>query len=314
MQEYARGRCTPLPRYRLGISMAYHMQSEARDVRFPAGEGATMRPRLTSAVLAVGLMVLAACGSSDDGKNGTTGTGGGDTAELTVLAAASLTDVFPKIGAAFTKTHPGVTFTFSFAGTDQLTAQIEQGAPVDVFAGASTTYGDQLSREDLIDSPVIFCTNQLVVITPASNPGDVRSLQDLATKPVKLVIGAETVPVGSYTRTVLANLDAVYGSGYSDKVLANVVSNEDSATSIVTKVQSGEADAGFVYVTDAKAAGSEVNTITLPDGAQAVPSYPIAAVSASEHGTDAQDFVEYVLSEPAQAMLADAEFGPPPEG
>lgn len=269
-----------------------------------------MRTRLVSAVLAVGLLVMAACGSSDGGTS-TTG-GGGDTAELTVLAAASLTDVFPKIGAEFTRAHPGVSFTFSFAGTDQLTAQIEQGAPADVFAGASTKYGDQLSGEDLIDPPVIFCTNQLVIVTPASNPGDVQSLEDLATKHVKLVIGAETVPVGSYTRTVLANLDSVYGDGYSDKVLANVVSNEDSVTSIVTKVQTGEADAGFVYVTDAQAAGSDVNTITLPDEAQAVASYPIASVSASEHGTDAQEFVDYVLSKPAQAMLADAGFGPPP--
>jgi molybdate transport system substrate-binding protein len=248
---------------------------------------------------------MAACGSSSDD-----GTGNGDKIELTVLGAASLTDVFPKIGTEFTQDHPGVTFSFSFAGTDQLAAQIEQGAPADVFAGASTKYGDQLSGEDLIASPEVFCTNQLVVITPASNPG-VDTLEDLATKPVKLVIGAETVPIGSYTRTALANLDAVYGDGYSDKVLANVVSNEDSVTTIVTKVQSGEADAGFVYITDALSAGEDVNTIKLPDEAQAVASYPIAAVSASEHEADAQEFVDYVQSDAAQAMLADAGFGPP---
>jgi molybdate transport system substrate-binding protein len=111
---------------------------------------------------------------------------------------------------------------------------------------------------------------------------------------------------------VLANLDAVYGDGYSDAVLANVVSNEDSVTSIVTKVQSGEADAGFVYVTDALGAGSDVNTITLPDEAQAVARYPIAAVTASDHASDAQEFVDFVLAPGAQAMLADAGFGPPP--
>jgi len=158
----------------------------------------------------------------------------------------------------------------------------------------------------------VFCTNRLVLITPASNPAGITSLQDLATKPVKLVIGAETVPVGSYTRTVLSNLSAVYGASYSDRVLANVVSNEDSVTSIVTKVQSGEADAGFVYVTDARAAGAAVNTITLPPEAQAVAKYPIAVVSASTSSTVARQFVDFVLSPTAQGLLARAGFGPPP--
>src|SRR5207249_573073 len=134
--------------------------------------------------------------------------------------------------------HPGVTFSFSFGGTDQLAAQIKEGAPADVFAGASTKYGDQLAGAGQIEPYEIFCTNQLVLITPASNPAGITSLQDLSTKSVKLVIGSDTVPVGTYTRTVLMNLDAAYGSGYSAEVLANVVSNEDSVTSIVAKVQS----------------------------------------------------------------------------
>jgi molybdate transport system substrate-binding protein len=265
-----------------------------------------MRARRLSVVSVIAALLLGACGSSEPSS-----TAARDV-ELTVLAAASLTDVLPKIGDAFTADHSGVTFAFSFAGTDQLAAQIEQGAPADVFAGASTKYGDQLAGEDLVDAMTVFCTNQLVVITPVSNPGGIDTLEDLSTKPVKLVIGAETVPVGSYTRTVLANLDAVYGDGYSDAVLANVVSNEDSVTSIVTKVQSGEADAGFVYVTDALGAGSDVNTITLPDEAQAVAEYPIAAVTASDHASDAQEFVKFVLAPAAQGMLADAGFGPPP--
>src|SRR4029079_17143930 len=103
-------------------------------------------------------------------------------------------------------------------------------------APSSTKSADRLAAERLTDAATPFCTNQLVLITPASNPAGITSLQDLSTKPVKLVIGSETVPIGSYTRTVLSNLDAVYGSGYADKVLANVVSNEDSVTSIVTKV------------------------------------------------------------------------------
>jgi molybdate transport system substrate-binding protein len=232
--------------------------------------------------------------------------------KLAVLAAASLKSVLPQIGEAFTAQHPEAAFDFSFAGTDQLAAQIEQGAPADVFAGASTKYGDQLSTEGLIDPYATFCTNQLVLITPASNPAGITSLQDLSTKSSKLVIGSETVPIGSYTRTVLSNLDALYGAGYSDAVLANVVSNENSVTIILAKVQSGEADAGFVYVTDAKAAGSDVTSIALPDEAKATATYPVAVVKASNRADEARLFVEFVQSGPAQQLLRAAGFGPPP--
>jgi molybdate transport system substrate-binding protein len=258
--------------------------------------------RRVLAPIAIG---LALCACSNNSPRSTT-------TKLTVLAAASLTNVFPKIGAAFTATHPGVTFTYSFAGTDQLAAQIQQGAPADVFAGASTRYADELASAKQIDPYKIFCTNRLVLIFPASNPAGITSLRDLATNGVKLVIGAEAVPVGSYTRTVLENLDAMYGADYSKKALANVVSNEDSVTSIVTKVQSGEADAGFVYVTDALAAGSKVKSFTLPKAAQAVASYPIAVVSASTSKTQALVVAEYMLGPVAQHLLRRAGFGPPP--
>jgi molybdate transport system substrate-binding protein len=264
-----------------------------------------VRRRAAWRVLPVGL-VLAACSTSS--SPGTSSS----SAKLTVLAAASLTRVFPQIGSQFTERHPGVTFSFSFAGTDQLAAQIQQGAPADVFAGASTKYGDQLASASLIDPYKVFCTNQLVLVTPASNPAGITSLQDLATKPVKLVIGSETVPVGSYTRTVLTNLDAVYGSGYSGAVLGKVVSNEDSVTSIMTKVGGGEADAGFVYFTDSFAAGSQVNTITLPADAQAVAKYPIATVKASKNLTLAGQLADFILTPPAQALLVRAGFGSPP--
>jgi molybdate transport system substrate-binding protein len=120
------------------------------------------------------------------------------------------------------------------------------------------------------------------------------------------------VPVGSYTRTVLANLNAQYGAGYDQKVLANVVSNEDSVTGVQQKVQLGEADAGFVYVTDAAGAGNAVKTIELPAEAQATATYPIAAVTASKEPTLAQQFVDFVLSPTAQQILTDAKFGPAP--
>jgi molybdate transport system substrate-binding protein len=262
-----------------------------------------VKRKAQSVVLATGL-VLAACSRSSSASS--------NPVKLTVLAAASLTNVFPRIGALFTKEHPGTTFDFSFAGTDQLSAQIQQGAPGDVFAGASTRYGDQLAGANEIGRYEVFCTNRLVLITPASNPARIASLQDLATTPVKLVIGSETVPVGTYTRTVLANLDSVYGSTYSTTVLGTVVSNEDSVTSIVTKIEAGEADAGFVYITDALAAGSKVTSIALPDDAQAVANYPIAVVKSSKNATVARKFVDFVLTAPPQAMLEAAGFGPPP--
>jgi molybdate transport system substrate-binding protein len=263
--------------------------------------------RSVAALGAATLLLLAACSSS---SSASTNPSGG--APLTVLAAASLTKVFPKIGAEFAKQHPGTTFHWSFAGTDTLTAQIEQGAPADVFAGASTKYGDQLSGEGLIDTPKPFATNSLVLIVPPDNPANITSPKDLTKPGIKLVVGAETVPVGSYTRTVLANLNAQYGDGYDQKVLANVVDNEDSVTGVLQKVQLGEADAGFVYVTDAAGVGDAVKTIPLPAAAQATATYPIAVVKAGKQQTLANQFVDFVLSPPAQQLLADAQFGPPP--
>jgi molybdate transport system substrate-binding protein len=263
-----------------------------------------MRGKTLSLLLAAGL-ALAACSRSSP-------TPGSSPTKLTVLAAASLTQVFPEIGALFTRAHRGVTFNFSFGGTDQLAAQIQQGAPADVFAGASIKYGDQLAAANLIDPYRRFCTNQLVLITPSSNPARITSLRALSTKSYKLVIGSQTVPVGTYSRTVLMNLDGVYGPGYSASVMRNVVSNEDSVTSIVTKVELGEADAGFVYITDALAAGSRVKHLDLPAGAQAVATYPIAAVKGSRRAAAALQFVDFVLTAPAQQRLMQAGFGTPP--
>jgi molybdate transport system substrate-binding protein len=229
-----------------------------------------------------------------------------------VLAAASLTKVFPQIGDLFVKDHPGTAFRWSFSGTDTLTTQIEQGAPADVFAGASTKYGDQLSGEGLIDTSQAFATNQLVLIVPPDNPAGITSPEDLTKPGIKLVVGAETVPVGSYTRTVLANLNDTYGPKYDQKVLANVVDNETSVTGVLQKVQLGEADAGFVYITDAATVRGQVSVIKLPAWAQPPVRYGICVVSSSQKKTDAQAFVNKVLSPAGRAQLVAAGFGVPP--
>jgi molybdate transport system substrate-binding protein len=252
---------------------------------------------------AVTLLLLFGCGRWPGSAPGS---------KLTVLAAASLSKAFPRIGGAFAARHPGVTLAYSFGGTDALAAQIEQGAPGDVFAGASAKYGDRLAGDGLIDAWKPLCTNRLVVVLPRSNPGRIASLQDLARPGVKLVVGAETVPIGTYTRTVLGNLDATYGSGYASAVLANVVSNENDAEGVLTKVGVGEADAGFVYVTDARAAAGTVKAIPLPDSAQAVATYPIAAIRESANADLARQFVAFALGPDGQGLLRSAGFGSPP--
>jgi molybdate transport system substrate-binding protein len=269
---------------------------------------------LAAAALAfVAVAMITGCGSSSSAGSSSSSSTSAGSAKLTVFAAASLAKVFPQIAADFQKTHAGAQFAFDFAGTDTLTAQIEQGAPADVFAGASTRYGVELSGKGLIDTPQPFATNRLVVIVPAANPAHIASLGDLAKPGVKLVIGDPTVPIGTYTRTVLANLNATLGAGYSAKVLKNVVSNALQVTSVVSSVELGEADVGFVYVTDARSAGDKVHCIALPAVAQATAAYPIAAVKSSSNAGLAQQFVTFVLGADAQALLKQAGFGPPPK-
>lgn len=260
------------------------------------------RAALMAAIL---LLALPACSSARAADGAPTG-------HLQVFAAASLTNVLPRIAQAFTRTHPGTSFSFDFAGTDTLTAQIEQGAPADVFIGASVSYGTELFGKGLVDRPVPLCTNSLILIVPAADPAHISSLRDLARPGIKLVIGDATVPVGVYTRTVLANLDTAYGRDYSSRVLANVVSDETDVTSVLAKVQLGEADAGFVYVTDAMSAGTGVRRIQLPAAAQATATYPVAAVKASGDPSEAEAFVRFLLGADAQSMLRTAGFAPPP--
>ena len=214
---------------------------------------------------------------------------------LTVLAASSLTDVFPKIDSGN---------KYSFGGSDVLAAQIQQGAAVDVFAAASPKYPEQLYQKGLVLKPVVFATNRLVLIVPASNPAGIASVYDLCKQGVKVDIGDKAVPVGSYTRQVLTNLGL-------QCVLSNVVSNEQNVRDILTKVSLGEVDAGFVYRTDAKTVPDKVKTILLPGWAQPHVRYEVAVVMSSSHQAAAAAFIKALLARPAQKLLAAAGFGPP---
>jgi molybdate transport system substrate-binding protein len=221
----------------------------------------------------------------------------GDEDELTVSAASSLIDAF----AAYAETLDGEE-RFSFAGSDELAAQIRQGARPDVFAAANTTYPDELHDEGLIAEPVVFARNQLVVAVPADS--EVASVGDLAEPGLDVVIGAEGVPVGDYTREVLGRLP----EAESEAILANVRSEESDVNGVVAKLSQGAADAGFVYESDISAAGEALRTIALPARLQPEVAYGIAVVEGAENPGGARAFVEGLLAPEGQRILEDNGF------
>ena len=231
---------------------------------------------------------------------------------LTVFAAASLTGAFGDIGKAFEAANPGVTVKFSFAGSQVLVTQIEQGAPADVFASADHKNMDALVTANLVASGYKdFATNLLTVILPPSNPANVQTLQDLAKPGLKLVLEDPSVPAGNYTRQILTNMskDPTYGTDFSTKVLANVVSNETDVKQVVAKVDQGEADAGVVYVTDALAA-PDLKSISIPANYNVIAHYPITVLEKAPNSDLAAAFVAYVLSTDGQAVIKRWGFSP----
>lgn len=212
---------------------------------------------------------------------------------VTVFAAASLTDVFRQIDP-----QP----TYNFGGSNQLAFQIRQGAPADVFVSAAPSFTQDLFRENLVERPSTFVTNKLVLAVPRSNPAGIRTVFDLARKPVKLVVGTPQVPVGAYTRTVLRNLGLTV-------VLDKVVSQEPDVRSVVGKVALGEADAGFVYQTDIASVSDRVTAIRLPAFAQPKVRYEIGIVRSTRNRAGAQQFISQLRTPRAKAILRRAGFG-----
>jgi len=212
----------------------------------------------------------------------------------TVFAAASLTDAFPKLAP-----HA----RFSFAGSNTLAAQIRQGAPADVFASANMTLPQKLHDDGFCSKPVVFTRNTLVVIVPRANPADVRSVYDLRRNGIKLVIADKGVPVGSYTLQVLKNMNLT-------GVLKNVVSRENDVREVLAKVALGEADAGFVYSTDARSVPKKVRTLKIPAWAKPKVQYGMCVVAKSSHKVAARAFVKRVLSPGGQKILRRYGFLP----
>ncbi len=214
----------------------------------------------------------------------------------TVYAAASLTEVFPKVSPSS---------RYQFAGSNQLALQISRGAPADVFASASPVYTQQLFRDGLVEKPRTFATNSLVLAVPRSNPAKIRTVFDLAKRPkLKLVVAGQKVPVGLYTREVLKRLGLL-------RVLRKAVSQEPDVKGIVGKLALGEADAGFVYATDVRAASSRLIAIPLPKRSQPTVRYEVAVVKESGNREAALEFVADLLSTDGRRELKQAGFGLP---
>jgi molybdate transport system substrate-binding protein len=264
------------------------------------------RFRFLSIVLLITALTVSACAprAAAPAKN------------LTVLAAASLTESFTELGRLFESQNPGVTVTFSFAGSQQLAQQLDQGASADVFASASQKYMDAASQSKRVnpDEAKVFARNRLVVIFPKSNPAGLQDLKDLAKPGLKLVLADKSVPAGQYSLDFLdkAGKDPAYAAAFGANVLKNVVSYEENVRSVLTKVSLGEADAGIVYVTDISAAAADqVGRLDIPDTLNTLAVYPIAPIADSSNAATANAFVALVLSPEGQAVLARYGFLPP---
>ena len=251
---------------------------------------------------------LVACGGASDSTNPATPAAGAQTAsagaditgEVTVFAAASLQDAFEELAASFQDAHPDVHITFDFQGSQDLVASLNGGASADVLATANNSTMTDAANKGLVGEQTEFATNVLTLIVPAGNPAGVTGIDDGSLDGADLVICAPEVPCGEATQKLAAELG----------VTLNPVSEEQKVTDVRGKVESGEADAGIVYTTDAAAAGSAVEQIALPPNS-VMNHYPIAVTSSSTNAATAQAFVDFVLGEQGQSMLQDAGFGAP---
>nr|WP_258016381.1 molybdate ABC transporter substrate-binding protein [Streptomyces sp. AJS327] len=236
------------------------------------------------------VLPLTACGGGDEG--------GGRT-EVTVLAASSLTDAFTRAGKVYEREHRDTKVRFSFAGSQELAAQVRQGAPADALVTADTATMDGLREETR--EPAVIARNRLVIAVRQGNPERVEKLRDLGKGSLKVVLAASDVPVGRYAKQVLEE----HG------VRVRPVSREANVRAVLSKVELGEADAGIVYRTDVAAASDAVDAVRVPDGRGVVATYPAAVLSSSGEAKAAERFVNWLGTPKAQKVLRDAGFQRP---
>jgi molybdate transport system substrate-binding protein len=254
------------------------------------------------ALLAGAVVGLAGCGGGGSAASPGGASGSGVTGDVTVFAAASLTESFTQIGEDFERANPGVTVTFNFAGSSQLATQINQGAPADVFAAASpATMKTVTDAGNGAGTPATFVKNQLVIAVPKGNPEGVTGLADLTDPEVKVALCAEQVPCGAAAKKALE----------AAGVTLTPVTLEQDVKAALSKVKLGEVDAALVYRTDAKAATSDVDGVEFPESAGAVNDYPLVVLKSAPNKTAAEAFIAYLRSGEGRAVLTAAGFQAP---
>ena len=252
----------------------------------------TRRTRLLAAGLTLSLAgCLAACGGGDNG--------GSDGRTITVLAASSLTDSFTDLAHEFEKEHPGVTVRLAFDSSATLAQQALDGAPADVLATADTTTM-QTAADAVADGPTDFATNTMVLVVPRDNPAGIGQFSDIANQGVSFIACVQTAPCGKVAAALLDD----------NAITTQPVSLEVDVRSVLAKVTSDEADAGFVYATDAVAAGDQVTSFDIPHAGEEITTYPIATLTQSKNPGLAKQFMDLVLGSAGQRVLADAGFSP----
>ena len=265
-------------------------------------------------LLCVGL-ATAGCGAgASPGKSGastgeSTGSGGGT---LNVFAAASLTDAFGELEKTFEKQNPGVKVRATFAGSSTVLAQIQQGAPADVFASADEAKMNEAEKSSLISGkPKVFVKNREVVVVPKNNPSNIKSLRQLSKPGVKLVLAEDGVPAAEYAKDILNKANTEYGSGFDKKVLSNVVSRESDVRAAVNRVALGDADATFGYASDVTPdIKDKVRVVEIPRKLNVTAAYPIAVLKESPNKKLARKWVDLVMSKDGQRVLAKWGFEP----
>jgi molybdate transport system substrate-binding protein len=258
--------------------------------------------RFTLVIAALAAVVVAGCSSSSSSSPSSSNSSSSSaTGTITVFAAASLTGAFTQLGKQFEAAHKGDTVKFSFGPSSGLATQITSGAPADVFASASPgTMRDVVSAGDA-SSPQNFARNTAEVAVPPNNPAKVKSVNDLAKKSVKVALCQPQVPCGEVAAEVFKNVG----------ITVKPVTLQPDVKSVLTQVETGNVDAGMVYVTDVMAAGSKVTGVAIPASDNASTLYPIATIKDSKHQSEAQAFMNYVLSPTGQQVLTAAGFEQP---
>ncbi|SDL76086.1 molybdate ABC transporter substrate-binding protein [Nonomuraea jiangxiensis] len=255
--------------------------------------------------VALALAGVSGCGSGEPATSTTSASSSASAAggakEVTVFAAASLTETFTELGRTFEAAHPGTTVRFNFGSSATLAQQITQGAPADVFAAASPATMKTVTDASLASSPTTFVRNKLQIAVPADNPAKVDDLKDLTDPKVKVALCAEQVPCGA---AAVKALDAA-------KLEVKPVTLEQDVKATLTKVELGEVDAALVYKTDVIASGGKVQGIAFPEADQAINDYPIATLAKAPAGDTAKQFVDLVLSQQSKDVLTKAGFESP---